>query len=373
MAWGHHRTPKKRAVLMIAVIMATLWCGTFNTTLSHADDRDPLNGRLVYENKRYLLGPGDMLRLEVLGEPEYTQSEILINPDGYAAILGVGEIDMKGRTMTQVSEEIVSILDATLVDPQISLTLVKTKPALVYLSGAVMQPGMVQVATDTNTTSLHVNSTNPLSRTDMRLTNILANAGGVALNADLSNVQIKDVGTGKITTVNLWQVLKNGLTEQDLFINSGDAIYIPTLDQMALSDEEYELLLKSSIGPKQFKVRVIGEAKTPGLYELEGDSPYLTSALVKAGGFAPQANKTHIAIRRFTAENQFTTLFISPDKADVTLRPNDVVYIAENKVYKSGRFMEQVSNIFKPFQTISSVGSYSAQTFGTGGWDRRNF
>lgn len=332
-----------------------------------------LTGRLTYQTKRYRLGAGDTLKLEVLGEPDYTQDNILINPDGYTSILGVGEIDMGGRTVSEVQQEITAILERTLVSPQVSVSIVKTKPGMVYLSGAVQKPGMVQFATDSHNTNVHVNSQTPLALTNMRLTNILANAGGVQLNADLSNVQVRDIGSGVVTTVDLWAVLKNGMAEQDLFVNSGDAIFIPQLPQMALDEEEYQLLLRSAIGPKNFNVRVIGEVSTPGLLELDGRSPFLNSAIAKAGGFAPQANKHQIAIRRFTTEEQFSTFFVSPDKMDITLRPNDVVYISERRVYQSGRFMEQVASILKPFQTVASVAAYSSQVFGTGGWDRRNF
>ncbi len=360
-------------LLCLTGVLTSLTAFSQPKTVENIDMRPPLSGRLTYESKRYLLGPGDVLKLEVLGEPDYTHGDILVNPDGYASILGVGEVEMNGRTMNQVTDEIMAILQKTLVAPQISLTLSQTKPGTVYLSGAVMQPGAVQFATDNMKSNIQVKSDKPLNRTNMTLTNVLANAGGVSLNADLSNVQVRDVGTGKITTVNLWQVLKNGVASQDLFINSGDSIHIPEMEQMALSDEEYEILLRSTIGPQTFNIRVIGEVQTPGLYKLDGDSPFLNSAIAMAGGFAPQAKKEHIAIRRFTTDNQFTTLFVTPEKTDMTLRPNDVIYIAENKVYKSGRFMEQVSNIFKPFQTMASVGSYSAQTFGIGGWDRANF
>lgn len=175
------------------------------------------------------------------------------------------------------------------------------------------------------------------------------------MEADLSRVKVTRGDGSEVIKVNLWNMLKHGSNAEDVVLQSGDSVEIPTLQAMALSDEEYTLLLSSSIGPGTFPVRVIGEVDKPGVYELDGTSPLLNSAIAKAGGYKPGANKKVIAIRRFSGETNLSTLHVDPNKMDFTLRPNDVVYITEQKIYKSGRYFENVAKILSPFTNASSA------------------
>jgi len=139
-----------------------------------------------------------------------------------------------------------------------------------------------------------------------------------------------------------------------------------------MDDQEQALLLKSSFGPKTIPVRVLGKVKNPGVYELNGRSPYLNTVVAMAGGFMDEANQHKVAIRRFSDENHFSTLYLSPDKFDVSLRPNDVIFIAENQAEKTGRFMVLAAKMLSPFQSAATIGGYGAQAFGYGGWKNRN-
>ncbi len=339
--------------------------------MAPASAKPSYDAHVTYEEGLYLLGPGDVLDIKVLHEPDYAQTDVLIRPDGHASFIGIGDLDVNNLTVKDLTNELTRELENTLVNPQVTVSIVHTRPAILYLSGAVVKPGMYQLNTNASTKDLHISGANEEIRTELRLSNVLANAGGVRMNADLSHVQITQTATKRVLDVNLWDLLKQHKADSDLLLQSGDMVYIPALDKMALSDEDYHLLLQSSIGPKVFHVRLLGEVKNPGIYELDGNSPYLNSALSKAGGNIPQSARTVIAIRRFTDENHFTTLFVDPNKYDILLRPNDVVYVPETRLAKSGRVMEQVAKVLSPFQTTAAAAAGSSQVFGFGGWKRR--
>lgn len=339
-----------------------------------------LKARVQYQNQKYLLGPGDILKVQVFGEPDYTEGQVLVHPDGHAVFTGIGELDVNERSVSDITYEITERLKRYLVSPRVTVALVNTRPSTLYVHGAVKHPGMFQMATSANGPNLHVENNNPIVRTDMRLSNVLANAGGVQMNADLGNVQItrtasrtsaEDDPKKEVMTVDLWRLLKDGAQDQDILLQPGDVVYVPETKALALNDADFDVLLRSPLGPKDFPVRVIGDVKTPGVYYMDGTSPLLNSAIAKAGGFDQQANKKVVAIRRFSDDQQtFTTFFIQPKQGDIYLRPNDVVYISENKLYKSGRFFTQVANVLAPFQAVASTGSSTAQIFGWGGWAR---
>lgn len=321
-----------------------------------------LTGQLQFAEGTYRINVGDVLSVNVYNQPDLSSSGILVRSDGNASFNGVGELHLAGKTIREATELVESQVKELVKDPRVSLTVSESKPPSVYLAGAVMRPGMLQNlggatssgSTDTATPTGSTNANAKANQMDFRLSNVLAAGGGVKLNADLANIMITRNGE-PFKTVNLWPMLKQGDTDADIMLQNGDSVFIPELPEQALDDATYRLLLTSAIGPKTFPIRIIGEVKTPGIYDLNGVSPYLTSAIAKSGGYNVGANRKVIALRRFTAEDKFSTLMIDPNRNDFMLRPNDVIYISERSAYKAGHFGENASKIMSPLTNLTSA------------------
>jgi polysaccharide biosynthesis/export protein len=330
-----------------------------------------LKASVSVTDSEYLLGPGDELSMRVLDEPELNQDKILVQPDGLISLPIVGVINANNKTIYELNQIIYQRLSRIINKPESSIALVRPRAGTIYLAGAVLHPGMFQINNNpTQQNGVNATGNEPVTRVDFRVSNILTVAGGVMMNADLTHVEVRRALTNQIDVINLWHVLKGTDTTQDLLLHSGDTIYVPSVDHISLDDEDFQTLLRSPLGPKTFPVRVLGEANQPGIYAIDGTSAMLNTAIAKAGGFAPQAARHVVAIRRFTTANSFTDMFVAPDKMDLLLRPNDIVVIGENNVYKSGRFMTQITAILSPFQSTAVIGSQITQIFGLGGWDR---
>jgi polysaccharide export outer membrane protein len=331
---------------------------------------ESLTGQLQYAEGTYRINVGDILSVNVYNQSDLSHNGILVRSDGNASFNGIGEIQVAGKTIREVTWLVESQVRELVRDPRVSITVTESKPPSVYLAGAVMRPGMLQAGSSVPSTDTSM-SASPNSggsggsgnagggnttslRMDFRLSNVLSAGGGVKLNADLANVMVTRDGQ-PYKTVNLWDMLKHGDNSQDVMLQNGDSVFIPELPDQALDDETYRLLLTSSIGPRYFPVRILGEVHTPGVYELSGQSPYLNSALAKGGGYATGANRKVVALRRFSGPDKFSTLFIDPNKHDFMLRPNDVVYVSELKVFKAGRFAETVSHVLAPFSSAATT------------------
>jgi polysaccharide export outer membrane protein len=324
-----------------------------------------LTGQLQFAEGTYRINVGDILSVNVYNQPDLSSNGILVRSDGNASFNGVGEVQVAGKTIREATELLESQVRELVREPRITLTVSESKPPTVYLAGAVLHPGMLQAGTTNNTGNAGTTDTDSkssgagpsstiASRMDFRISNVLAAAGGVKLSADLANVMITRDGQ-PYKTVNLWHLLKEGNNDADIMLQNGDSVYIPELPEQALDDATYQLLLSSAIGPKTFPIRIIGDVKQPGVYELNGTSPYLNSAIAKGGGFNPTANRKVVALRRFTAEDKFSTLMIDPNKHDFMLRPNDVIYVSEQTVYKAGLFAESVSKVLSPFTSTANA------------------
>jgi polysaccharide export outer membrane protein len=326
-----------------------------------------LTGQLQFAEGTYRINVGDILSVNVYNQPDLSNSGILVRSDGNASFNGVGEVQVAGKTIREATELLESQVRELVREPRVTLTVTESKPPSVYLAGAVMHPGMLQAGTTNSSNNGSTTdadgkfspgggstSSASSSRMDFRISSVLAAAGGVKLSADLANVMITRNGQ-PYKTINLWDMLKEGNNEADLMLQNGDSVYIPELPEQALDDATYRLLLTSAIGPKTFPVRIIGDVKQPGVYELNGTSPYLNSAIAKGGGFNVSANRKVVALRRFTSEDKFSTLMINPNKHDFMLRPNDVIYVSEQKIYKAGQFSENVSKVFSPFTSTANA------------------
>lgn len=331
-------------------------CLVFGGNAGHGQS---LVGQLQFAEGTYRINVGDVLSVNVYNQADLSHSAILVRSDGNASFHGIGELQVAGKTLREVTYLLESQLRELVREPRISLTVSESKPPSVYLAGAVIKPGMLQ-AGNTNAGASGAapgeGSTASASalRMDFRLSSVLGAAGGVKLNADLANVMISRNGQ-PYATVNLWDMLRTGDNSQDIMLQNGDSVYIPELPEQALDDETYRLLLSSSVGPRVFPVRVVGEVQAPGIIELNAQSPFLNSALAKSGGYKDGANRKVVALRRFSAADKFSTIMIDPNRHDFVLRPNDVIYISERRVYKAGRFGESVSKVLSPFTQAAST------------------
>jgi polysaccharide export outer membrane protein len=286
------------------------------------------------------------LSVQVYGQTDLSQTDILVREDGRATFNNIGELQVAGRTVADVEADVREHLSELFVKPIVTLNIVQTRPGVIYLSGAVMHPGMYQLNTSQSKNAVQQQ---PVTRIDMRLTNVLTNAGGVTLAADLSRVQIKRSYTGIQENVNLWNVLKHASADEDVWLQSGDSVYVPERTTATISDEDYKLLLSSTIGPTNFVVRVVGQVGTPGLVQLDSRSPYLDSAIASVGGYKVDANRSAVIVRRFTGPNTFDTFKVDINQQDLLLKPNDVVFVPEQGFFKTARYFEAVGRILQPF------------------------
>ncbi|WP_421682783.1 polysaccharide export protein [Stutzerimonas urumqiensis] len=91
-------------------------------------------------NDQYQLSSGDVIKINVYGEPDLSFDEIRLNDAGTFSFPFIGEIDASGKTAGQVRQLITSKLqDGYLVDPRVSVSVVTYRSF--YISGEVKEPG----------------------------------------------------------------------------------------------------------------------------------------------------------------------------------------------------------------------------------------
>jgi polysaccharide export outer membrane protein len=145
----------------------------------------------------------------------------------------------------------------------------------------------------------------PLEVSNMRLTDLLAMAGGAATNgADRVVVTGTRDGQPFRAEVDLPALFAPGGAQQDLLIQNGDTIWVD----------------------RQPLVYIYGEVQRPGPMRLERDMTLL-QALATGGGLTPRGTERGIRVHRRTADGG--TEVITPGMSD-KMREGDVVFVRES-------------------------------------------
>ena len=101
-----------------------------------------LSVTLHAQETNYTLNAGDTIRIYVYGEPDLTFQSLLIGQNGRISYPFLGELKVAGKTAAQVQDQLTTGLKPDyLIDPRISVTIVKYRPF--FVNGEVKKPGGV--------------------------------------------------------------------------------------------------------------------------------------------------------------------------------------------------------------------------------------
>ncbi len=317
----------------------------------------------IYANftgRKYLLGPNDIITVSVYDAPEFSQDNLLVQPDGNIVMAPFGSVSLAGMTIEEAQKLFTDKLKYYLNDPKVTIKLEHSKPFTVYVSGAVLKPGAYELVTDVFRNQMIADNTPEvlLERKTPLLSNVLVAAGGIAYDADLEHVQIINKIDGSRYEVNLLELIQNGDSAQDLYLIPGDTVHIPELQTAyAVKEEHYKDLLGSTIFQKQIPVKVYGYVNQPGLIRLDSaQSANLNSAIVSAGGYQSDAAyaPNEVLVSRVDKNGRIVTRKVNPRQEDMTLMPNDIVYVPPKARPTVGRAFDFVGRLVMPLAAIGS-------------------
>lgn len=191
----------------------------------------------------YRIGVGDEMTLTIWGIPEEGNFRFNINRDGMAAIPHIGMVRLAGYTISEAERIISARLSQYYTGFQMNLAMGRLSSIMVYVTGNARRPGAYTVSSFST------------------LVNALMASGGPSYNGTLRNIELKRGGR-TIAVFDMYAMLMQGDKTQDVRLQAGDVIFIP------------------SVGPL---VGLAGEVQRPGVYELNG-ATRVQDLLYIAGG-----------------------------------------------------------------------------------------
>lgn len=333
----------------------------------------------------YLLGAGDLLRIDIFNIPEYSK-EYQVLVDGTLNLPLAGKVIVKGLTLSQSAELITQIYRRRrlLTAPIITVNLVTPRPIGVTLIGAVRNPGSYTVPFKSGQGQSSQSASGVKFPT---VTDALIKANGITAVADLRQIRVLRLqgnGQQKEAVVNLWEFLQNGDSRQDITLRDGDTIAVSAATTIDLKEVRQRAQANFSANLNlPITVSLVGEVNRPGPYTLSGSGvrasdlsdklsfsqgnilseqeklaglPTVTRAVQVAGGLTARADIRKIMVRRSLPSGEVQTVAVDlwqllqdgDLNKDVVLQEGDAVVIPAAEQIADGEVGQIASASFSP-------------------------
>ena len=294
-----------------------------------------------------------------------------VQDDGAIAVPDVGRIRIAGLTLEQAEAALFQALIENQIDPSFSLEIAEFNSQRVSVGGAVVKPSVV-----------------PLALTGLPLDEALLAAGG-PLRTDVEFTTIRLYRDGSLYQFPLSEYLRRA-DLQKIRLSAGDSIFVDTEFELskaqayfqeqitlaqfrqtsrtqALAELNTEISLRRASLVEQRSnftaqegfdavdrdyVYLTGEVNKPGRFKLPfGRKATLADALFSEGGFNSETgNPSQIYVLRGTLGTALVTAWHLDARNVVNMvtathmemRPNDIVFIAEQPVTRWNRVVQQI-------------------------------
>lgn len=276
-------------------------------------------GQRAAWQQRLTLGPGDVLRLALYGEPLLTREEVTIQPDGTISYLEAGDVPAAGLTVDELRERLDAALREFRRAPRSMVAPVALHSKKYYLLGKVAQRGVFTL--------------------DRPLTVVEAVARAHGFETGLSGrnlVELADlsrsflVRAGRRVPVDFARLFTAGDLTQNLAVEPGDYFYFPPAD----AAEVYLLGRVGAPGPLPFTENLTA-----------------VRALSARGGLAPRAWWHRVLVVRGSLSHPEPLVVnvvdvLSGRAPDLKLQPRDIVFVSERPWIRAEELLDDVATAF---------------------------
>jgi polysaccharide export outer membrane protein len=245
----------------------------------------------------YTVGAQDVLNIIVYGEPAPLTGRFRVDNDGSFPYQYLGRVKAEGLTVAAIEEALEKALgDGYLRNPQVSVEIVEYRSQNVYVQGQVRAPGKYPLPANASLMDalfLAGSTTSDAGNWVEIYRQGVApgpNTASVGVKAADFRIRLTDVQSGKAQLIR---------------IKDGDTIFVP----------------------KQERVYVTGEVRTPGAYPHDDDMTIFT-AISLAGGITSRGSNSRITITRLVNGQRREI----DAKQEDTLRPGDQVTVKPRRL-----------------------------------------
>jgi len=193
--------------LVLALLIAAagqVWAG------NPGDDKSPAAPVAATNDSDYIIGPEDMLNVNVWKEAEMSGT-VPVRPDGKISLPLLNDVQAAGLTATQLAAQVTDKLKKYLEQPRVTVVVTQVNSRRYFVLGEVTRAGAFPLLPN------------------MTVLQALSSAGGFTLFANAKNIYVLRVENGKQNKLpfNYRDVVKGRNAEQNILLKPGDTIVVP--------------------------------------------------------------------------------------------------------------------------------------------------
>ena len=194
----------RRVILSLLLVLTVVFCGC--ATQRDFPSRITQPKKAIIKSQDYRVGASDALQVEVRGQPDLTRTAF-VRPDGKVTFRLLGDVYVSGMTPPQIDEKLTRMYKEYIVGADVTVSVVGMNSKRIYVWGQVPREG-------------------PQPYTgEMTVQQAISRAGGVLLRAEPKAIQV--VRNNKVWKVNMDDIVIHGKTEQNMYLQPGDIVYVP--------------------------------------------------------------------------------------------------------------------------------------------------
>jgi polysaccharide export outer membrane protein len=264
----------------------------------------------------YRVGPGDELEIEV-AELANTRAKTKVMPDGMLYYDVAKGINVKGKTISEISTLLSKSLKNDYVDPVVTVNVAKAESQRFWMLGQVQKPGTYPITKPTT------------------LISALSDGGGLLSSPEGTEVNNPDaadlersilIRNGSLIPVNFESLVREGDMSQNVYVRGGDYIFVPSLTKRSYY--------------------VLGAVNRPGPVYFERDASVLSAVAASGGPLADAIVTKALILRGGTLNPQVAVVNIKAimkgQEPDLRLEGGDLVWVPKSPWTKLENYVEAV-------------------------------